>query len=149
MLINTSFFSKSLCTSFLQHGLHAGPDPTPTKPTRVVCANLVQMHRTLRVRITEECRFLGRSSLKFRPSNTKLHSKMPDVHLNPHCDGPWHSLGIQCCTSVLPTLVLLWFNPAGSQAPHSHSLTLPKPFLGWGKESEKNESLWFEIKTVS
>jgi len=40
---------------------------------------------------------------------------------------------------------LLWFNLAGSSAPHSHS-----PQVGWGRESEmqKCKNSGFEMRTV-
>lgn len=67
MLINTSFFTKSLCTSSLLCGLHTDPDPTPTEPMGVVHAKV-----EFTARIPDEHPGLGRSPVAGRPANTNL-----------------------------------------------------------------------------
>lgn len=67
MLINTSFFTKSLCTSSLLCGLHTDPDPTPTEPMGVVHAKV-----EFTARIPDEHPGLGRSPVTGRPANTNL-----------------------------------------------------------------------------
>lgn len=91
--------------------LQARSDPTPPNPMGVIPDNRAQMHRPFRVRITEEWRCPGRSSGKCRSQMQNCNYKMPGVQFSPQCAGPWCSLGIWSCISVLPVLVLGPFQP--------------------------------------